>query len=129
MRLASNRPHVAWLRRPITYRDGSRCLDLCEEAIGLAKRGQSFDDFERRVEKLGENYVIARRFALLSGHLFRHTMQHESRVRVATRGLAALEHRRATGSWPADLDRTEADGVEGGVRITDGDVTWVLEPR
>jgi len=120
---------LAWLRSPITYGDGSCCLDLCEEAIGLAKRGQSFDDFERRVEKLGENYVIARGFARLPGLLRRHTMQHESRVRVATRGLAALEHRRATGSWPADLDRTEADGVEGGVRIADGNVTWVLEPR
>ena len=120
---------LAWLRSPITYGDGSCCLDLFEEAIGLAKRGQSFDDFERRVEKLGENYVIARGFARLPGLLRRLTMQHESRMRVATRGLAALEHRRATGSWPADLDRTEADGVEGGVRIADGDIIWVLEPR
>ena len=98
----------SWLARPLAYRDALRLLDLAEKEIRLLdlppREALPAAQALREEYFVGPPNVFSHLFATMPMNAFRHRLHHLARMRIARVGLALLELRQTTGTWPESLD-------------------------
>jgi hypothetical protein len=104
----------SWLMRPWAYLDGLELIERMDETLAWSEKPFSdgragFEELATRVDGLGRFYLFTKMFASMwSVRIYERTYRHAAKVRLARIGLALLEHRQETGSWPPNLDSLKA---------------------
>ena len=99
----------SWPARPLAYLDGLALLDLMDESFELidkpyAKGRAGYESLRRRTDARAFPYVVTKMLGLMSGKVYEETTRHAAKMRLARIGLALLEYRQETGSWPDNLE-------------------------
>ncbi len=99
----------SWPMRPLAYMDALALLDGMAEAIELSEQPREraiagYEALRRRTEALGFPYIATKGLLPIPGRAFKEFTKHAATMRLARIGLALLEHKQETGSWPDALD-------------------------
>ena len=99
----------SWPARPLAYMDALALLDVMAEAIELSEQPREqavagYEALRRRTEARGFPYIATKMLMPIPGRAFKEVTKHTAMMRLARIGLAVLEHKQRTGSWPDALE-------------------------